>query len=263
MTQADQEVLLQAHGDGVFEIRLQRPERMNALGVSACKALLRAVAEATRQHARVVVFRGTGRAFCAGADLKEREGMDVDARLAHNGLIREVIDTVAASRFVSIAALNGLALGGGLEFALGCDLRIAASGISIGLTESRVGAFPGAGGTQRLPRLVGVSHALQMMLSGEPVSTDHALRIGLVNEVVSPDELHGRVLEFAALLATRSAPALAAIKRLVYEGVELPLADGLRIERAALPAILGSADYAEGLAAFAERRAPRFTEVLQ
>lgn len=263
MTQADQEVSFRAIGKGVFEICLQRPERMNALGVATCKALLNAVSEATAQQARVVLLRGTGRAFCAGADLKEREGMDLDARLAHNGLIREVIDSIAGARFASIAVLNGLALGGGLELALGCDLRLAARGITIGLTESRVGAFPGAGGTQRLPRLVGVSRALQMMFSGEPVSTEHALDIGLVNEVVEPDALVARAEAIAALLASRSAPALAAIKRLVYRGIELPLAEALQVERAALPAILGSADYAEGLAAFAQRRPPQFTEVAQ
>ena len=146
---------------------------------------------------------------------------------------------------------------------MACDLRFAASGISLGLTESRVGAFPGAGGTQRLPRLVGVSRALHMMLSGEPVISDYALSIGLVNEVMPQDQLETRAHEFATLLAGRSAPAMAHIKRLVYRGVERPLEDALRMERAALPAILGSADYAEGLAAFAEKRPPRFTGVAE
>jgi enoyl-CoA hydratase/carnithine racemase len=210
----------------------------------------------------VLLLRGSGRAFCAGADLKERKGMDLDARMAHNAGINAAINAVAAARCVTVAVLNGLALGGGLELALACDLRIAVSGITLGLTESRVGAFPGAGGTQRLPRVVGVPRALHMMLSGEPVTSEYALGIGLVNEVVAPDALDDRALAFARLLATRSAPAMAAIKQLVYGGIERPLADGLRLERAALPAILGSADYAEGLAAFAERRPPSFTGVV-
>jgi enoyl-CoA hydratase/carnithine racemase len=187
--------------------------------------------------------------------------MDLPARMAHNAAINAAVNAIGAARFVTIAVLNGLALGGGLEMAMACDLRLAASGISLGLTESRVGAFPGAGGTQRLPRLVGASRALHMMLSGEPVGSEHALGIGLVNEVVAPDELQARARALAGLLAARSAPAMAALKRLVWQGIELPLADGLRLERAALPAILGSADYAEGLAAFAERRPPRFTDV--
>ncbi|MEO7762044.1 MAG: enoyl-CoA hydratase/isomerase family protein [Casimicrobiaceae bacterium] len=258
-----QEVCLDALGDGVFEIRLERPERMNALGVTTCAALKQALSDVTAQRARVVLFRGSGRAFCAGADLKERKGMDLDARLAHNGDIRAAIDAIANAKFVTIAVLNGLALGGGLELALGCDLRIAAAGITLGLTESRVGAFPGAGGTQRLPRLIGTGRALHMMLSGEPVTSEYALGIGLVNEVVAVDALDGRAREFAALLASRSARSLATIKRLVYRGAELALADGLQLERAAIPETFGSTDYAEGLAAFAERRPPRFTEVVQ
>jgi enoyl-CoA hydratase/carnithine racemase len=234
---------------------------MNALGVATVAALRQAVSDATEKHARVLLVRGSGRAFCAGADLKERKGMDLDARLAHNAAINDAVNAIAGAPFVTVAVLNGLALGGGLEMALACDLRIAASGVTLGLTESRVGAFPGAGGTQRLPRVVGVSRALHMMLSGEPVTAEHALGIGLVNEVVAPEDLEARAHAFARLLASRSAPALSAIKRLVYQGIEVPLAEALRLERAALPEILGSSDYAEGLAAFAERRPPRFTGV--
>ncbi len=259
----NQDVIVRPIAEQVIEITLNRPDRMNALSVNAVRELKQAVLDARAQRARVVLLRGSGRAFCAGADLKERAGMDLPARLAHNAGINEAINAVADSSFVSIAVLNGLALGGGLELAMGCDLRLAAEGISLGLTESRVGAFPGAGGTQRLPRLVGVSRALQMMLGGEPVSSEYALQIGLVNEVIAADRLEARTHEFAALLAGRSAPAMAEIKRLVYRGSEKPLEDALRMERAALPSILGSADYAEGLAAFAERRAPRFTGVVE
>jgi enoyl-CoA hydratase/carnithine racemase len=258
-----QEIFLDALGGEVFEIRLERPERMNALGVATATALEHAVPEAAAQRARVLLLRGSGRAFCAGADLKERTGMDLAARLAHNAAIRAAIDAIASARCVTIAVLNGLALGGGLELALACDLRIAAAGITLGLPESRVGTFPGAGGTQRLPRLIGASRALHLMLAGEPVTSEYALGIGLVNEVVPPAELQARARAFARMLAERSAPALATIKRLVYQGLDLPLAEGLRVERAALPDILGSTDYAEGLAAFAERRPPRFTEVVR
>jgi len=258
-----QDVSLESLGDGVFEILLNRPERMNALGVATVVSLQQALHDATAKRARVLLIRGSGRAFCAGADLKERKGMELDARMAHNAAINDAVNAIAGARFVTIAVLNGLALGGGLEMALACDLRIAAAGVSLGLTESRVGAFPGAGGTQRLTRVVGRSRALQMMLTGEPVTSEYALGIGLVNEVVAADELQARARSLASLLAARSAPAQAAIKRLVYQGIELPLADALRLERAALPEILGSADYAEGLAAFAERRPPRFTDVVQ
>jgi len=256
-----QDISLAHLGDDVFEITLERPERMNALGAATVAALEQAVSDAAAQRARVLLIRGSGRAFCAGADLKERKGMDLPARMAHNAGINAAINAIAASRCVTIAVLNGLALGGGLEMAMACDLRIAAAGITIGLTESRVGAFPGAGGTQRLPRLVGASRALHMMLTGEQVTSEYALGIGLVNEVVAPEDLQARAHALAKLLAGRSAPAQAALKRLVYQGVEQPLAEALRLERAALPEILGSADYAEGLAAFEERRPPRFTGV--
>jgi enoyl-CoA hydratase/carnithine racemase len=250
-------------GAGIVRIQFQRPERMNALGVATVEQFRAAIADASKARMKVVLIAGTGKAFCAGADLKERKGMNLDERLAHNGAIRSALDEIASARFVSIAVINGIALGGGLELALACDLRIAAATASLGLTESRVGAFPGAGGTQRLPRVVGRSRALQMMLTGEPVSAHHALNIGLINEMVDSDGLDQRAHALAELLGTRSAPALATIKRLVVEGMDRPLQDGLALERAALPAILGSADYAEGLAAFEERRPPRFVETAE
>ncbi|WP_250527371.1 enoyl-CoA hydratase-related protein [Caballeronia sp. GAWG2-1] len=250
-------------GDAVFQIRFECPERMNALGVATVDALREAIAQARRRHAKVVLFRGSGRAFCAGADLKERKGMNLEQRLAHNAGIRAALEEIADASFVSIAVLNGLALGGGLELALACDMRLTAPALTLGLTESRVGAFPGAGGTQRLPRLIGSARALQMMLSGEPVTSEYALEIGLVNEIVAADQLDERAREMAALISSRSGRALAEIKRLVYRGLDVSLENGLKLEREALPAVLGSADYAEGLAAFEERREPRFTETAQ
>jgi len=255
-----QDVFVDELGGGAFEIRLERPERMNALGVATVESLLEAVREITRRQARVLLIRGSGRAFCAGADLKERAGMDLPARIAHNAGINAVNDAIEASKFVTVAVMNGLALGGGLEMALACDLRIAAAGISVGLTESRVGAFPGAGGVQRLTRAIGTPRALHMMLTGEPVTSEYALSIGLVNEVHLAEALTARGHALAQLLAGRSRPGQAAIKRLTYQGREMALAEALKMDRAALPAILGSGDYAEGLAAFAERRPPRFTD---
>lgn len=255
----NQDIVLSEPAPRVVEIRLNRPERMNALGVQTVAMLQQAIAQAQRQSAQVVLITGTGRAFCAGADLKERKGMDLQAKLAHNTAINQAINALAELRCVTVAVLNGLALGGGLELALACDLRIAAAGVPLGLTESRVGAFPGAGGTQRLARVVGRSRALQLMLTGEPIDSAYAERIGLVNEVVPAEALADKALATAQLLASRSASAQAEIKRLVQQGLELPLAAGLQLERAALPAIFASHDYAEGLAAFAEKRAPQFS----
>ena len=245
---------------GISQIRLNRPHRLNALGTDMTDALCRAIDAQFSNKTRVLLLRGTGRAFCAGADLKERQGMDATARRAHNRSINAACDALAAAPIPTIAVLNGLALGGGCELALACDLRIAARGAVIGLTEARIGAIPGAGGTQRLPRLVGAARALEMMLTGEPVDADRAEAIGLVQAVVAAEALDEHVHAYAALLAARSPRTARLLKRLVYRGVDGSLADGLAAERAALDGVFGSADYAEGLAAFAEGRPPSFAD---
>ncbi len=242
----------------VVELRLDRPERMNALSVAMVEAMAEALAGIAAGKARILVISASGRAFCAGADLKERREMDAAQRLAHNAGINAAINAVAALPMPTLAAINGAALGGGCELALACDLRIAALEASIGLTESRIGVYPAAGGTQRLPRLVGDSRALELMFTAEPVSGRRAAEIGLVNEAVPAERLDERVRELATLAASRSPNSLRTIKRLVTAGTALPLADGLALERAALPEVFASADYAEGLAAFAEKRPPRF-----
>jgi enoyl-CoA hydratase len=242
----------------IVEIRLARPERLNALGVATVAALRAAISEVAPRRARVLLLCGSGRAFCAGADLKERRAMALAEKIAHNASINAAVDELAAAPCVTVAVINGLALGGGCELAMACDIRIAAAGVQIGLTETRVGAIPGAGGTQRLPRLVGLGRALHMMLTGEPVSAERAAAIGLLHEVVAPELLDERAHALAALLAARSPLGMRIIKQLVYQGIEMPLAQGIKAERAGVAEVLASADYAEGLAAFGEKRSPRF-----
>ncbi len=244
--------------EGIVQIRLNRPDRLNALGVEMVDDLLRAITDAVAGRARVILVRGTGRAFCAGADLKERRTMDESARVKHNRAINAAVDALGAAPMPTICVINGLAMGGGCEIALACDLRYAAEDAQIGLTEARIGAIPGAGGTQRMPRVIGASRSLELMLTGEPVSGTRAAEIGLVNAAVPGDELDAHVERIASLIASRSPHGEQTIKRLVHRGLELSLADGLVQERAALQYILTSADYAEGLAAFAEKRAPNF-----
>lgn len=255
----NKEVILSAHCEAVFDLRINRVHRMNALGVETVKDLRSSVREASSKGARVLLIRGTDQVFCAGADLKERKAMSQVQRIAHNAAINEVFNEIASLPFVTIAVINGLALGGGLELALCCDLRFGATTANLGLTESRIGIIPGAGGTQRLSRLVGKSRALQIMLSAEPVTSEYAAYIGLVNEVLPDGDLDTRVIEYAKLLSTRSPRAQSEIKRLVSEGLDLPLPQALALERSALPAILESPDYAEGLLAFEEKRPPRFS----
>ena len=256
--QSESGIAVEASGEGIVQIRLNRPERLNALGVDMVDALQRAVEDAIAQRARVLIVRGTGRAFCAGADLKERRHMEEAARVKHNRAINAVVDALAAAPMPTIAVINGIALGGGCEMALACDLRYAAEDAQIGLTEARIGAIPGAGGTQRMPRVVGAARALELMLTGEPVSGARAEQIGLVHAAVAADKLDAYVQRVADVLASRSPTGARMIKRLVYRGIEMPLADGLVQEGRALRDVLASPDYAEGLAAFAEKRQPRF-----
>lgn len=252
-------LLVERSQTGAVEIWLNRPERLNALGVEMVTAFPKVVADALAGGATALVIRAKGRGFCAGADLKERRGMTETERYAHNRAINAAVNALAAAPVPTVAAINGIAMGGGLELALGCDIRIAAESAQLGLTESRIGAIPGAGGTQRLPRLIGISCALDMMYSGEPVSARRAFEIGLVNACVADEELEGAMARYMAVLGARSPSAARTLKRVVHEGMELPLTGGLECERQALSTVFGSADYAEGLAAFAEKRLPRFS----
>jgi enoyl-CoA hydratase/carnithine racemase len=242
----------------VLQLRLDRPERLNALGVDMVPALHHAIRDAAGSDIRVLVLTGTGRAFCAGADLKARLGMSDSERWSHNRAISAAADALAAVAVPTLAAINGIALGGGCELALACDIRIAAAGAQIGLTESRIGAIPGAGGTQRLPRLIGQSRALEMMFTGEPVSAERAEQIGLVNKVVAAEILDQEALRLANLIAEKSPSAARTLKALVYTSGQAPPTEGMRMEAEAVKRVFASSDYGEGLAAFAEKRPPRF-----
>lgn len=255
---ADTGIVIEQSGAGIVQIRLNRPERLNALGMDMVEALQAAIADAIADRARVLLIRGTGRAFCAGADLKARRTMDEAARVRHNRAINLAVDALAAVPMPTICIINGLAMGGGCEIALACDLRYAAEDAQIGLTEARIGAIPGAGGTQRMPRVIGASRALELMLTGEPINGKRAEEIGLVNGAVAADKIDAHVMRIATVLASRSPTGAQTIKRLVYRGLEMALAAALAQEGLALREILASSDYAEGLAAFAEKRQPCF-----
>ena len=256
--QTDSGIVVEKSAEGIVDIRLNRPDRLNALGVDMTDTLLAAITEAAASTASVILIRGTGRAFCAGADLKERRTMDEAARVKHNRAINAAVDALGAAPMPTICAINGLALGGGCEIALACDLRYAAEDAPIGLTEARIGAIPGAGGTQRMPRTVGAMRALELILTGEPITGKRAAEIGLINAALATDQLDAHVTRIATVLASRSPSGARIAKRLIYGGLETTLAEGLKLEAGALRDVLTSADYAEGLAAFAEKRPPRF-----
>lgn len=261
MKETDAPVVVDWPAAGVCRLRLNNPERLNALSTAMIAALRDGIETAVRNAAGIVLLIGAGRAFCAGADLKERRTLDEAAKFTHNRAIAATADALAEAPMPTLAAINGLALGGGCELALACDMRIAARSASIGLTEARLGAIPGAGGTQRLPRLIGTGRAFQMMYGGEPVDTGTALDWGLVNTVFEDDRLDNEAIRFASLVASRSRRAASFLKRTVRQGIERTLAEGLELERQAVMQVLASEDYAEGLAAFAMKRPPAFNKV--
>jgi enoyl-CoA hydratase len=209
---------------------------------------------------RVVVLRGAGdRAFGAGADIKYMSGLGADEAKEWGELGHEVGRLLETGPQPSIAAVNGLALGGGCELALACDIRYAASTAKLGQPEVNLGIIPGWGGTQRLARVCGVGVAKDLILTGRTVSAEEALRIHLVNAVYEPDELMAKTLETARVLASKGPLALAAAKAAVNRALQGDHADNLKSEVDHFGGLLSSEDAKEGMTAFVEKREPRFT----
>jgi enoyl-CoA hydratase len=246
--------------DGVATITLNRPDVLNAMNdamrreLTACFTGLAGDADV-----RVIVVTGAGeRAFSAGADIREFVEPLVPVRFREQRRrldFRQVMDRCGQP---IIAALRGFALGGGLELALACDIRIAGDDAQLGLTEVNLAIIPGGGGTQRLPRLVGRGKALEMILTGARLPAAEALRIGLVERVVPAAEVLTSALELARTLAGKAPVALRYAKEAVVKGLELPLADGLRLEGDLSTLLRTTEDRLEGARAFLEKRRPRW-----
>jgi len=254
------EQLLVAVEDGVATLTLNRPERWNALGVRMVDEL-RAALEALEAAgvARALILTGAGpRAFCSGVDLKERSALDAAARWAHNRALNDCANQLARLQIPTIAALNGLALGGGCELTLACDFRIAAEHAVVGLPEVGLGIIPGCGGTQRLPRLIGPTRAKELIFTARRIGAEVALGWGLVSQVVPAAELLAAAHALAAQLARQSPLALAYAKAAIDVGLESSLEQGLRYETAAIRTTLAADDYQIGLAAFAAKKPPEF-----
>ena len=206
------------------------------------------------------VLTGAGdRFFVAGADITEFVSQGPDGTKAKIADGQQLTLEMERQRFPIVAAINGFALGGGLELAMACDIRIASSTAKLGQPEVRLGIIPGWGGTQRLPRLVGRGRALEMLLSGEPVEAPRALEMGLVNRVVEPDQLEQAAVEAADRLAQSASLAIAAIKRAVNRGLALPLDAGLAAELEEFDATFRTADALEGISAFLQKRQPEWS----
>jgi enoyl-CoA hydratase len=244
---------------GVATLTIDRPEKRNALSAQVRTELVRALDDLDQDGTtRVVVITGAGsKAFVAGADIAEfAQRTPIEQRAAMEG--RRVFDVLAAFPKPTIASINGVALGGGCELALACDLRIAARSARLGQPEVNLGILPGGGGTQRLPRLVGMGRAMRMILTGELITAEQAESIGLVDEVADDDVLVDRTRELAERIAGHSPIALKLIKQAVRASAEMPLAAGLELERELFITAFASEDRQEGVAAFLEKRAPRF-----
>lgn len=250
--------------DGVATLTLSRPERLNALGVQLVEELRAALDELEAGGvARALIITGAGeRAFCTGADLKERAAMDAAARWAHNRALNDCNNQLARLQIPTIAALNGMALGGGLELALACDIRLAAEHAVLGLPETGLGIIPGAGGTQRLPRLIGPARAKELIFTARRISAEAALAWGLVSQVTPAAGLLPAATELAREIARRSPLALAYAKAAIDVGLESSLEQGLRYETAAFRAALASDDYQIGLEAFAAKEEPSFPPLI-
>ncbi len=244
-------------------VTINRPDAANALSkglVAALTECFEELAGDAKQDSdlRAVVLTGVGRAFCAGADLKERRAMTLPETWAFLDELNTLANTIAALPRPVIAAINGAAFGGGLELALACDLRIAADSAELGLTEVRLGIIPGVGGTQRLSRLTSVAVAKELILTGRRVSAARALALGIVSEVVPGAELAAAAATLAREIGAAGPLAIAAAKRAIDGGAGLPLAEGLALEAVCYEEVLASEDRNEGLAAFAEKRPPAF-----
>jgi enoyl-CoA hydratase/carnithine racemase len=246
--------------DSIATVTLNRPSAANALSVEMLEQFIDALyALKFDPEVRVVVITAAGeKAFCAGADLIQRGQMDLPQTRQHINLIRTAVNEAAALPQPVIAAVNGVAFGGGTELALACDIRIAAENAKFGLTETALAIVPGAGGTQRLPRLIGVAKAKEMILTARRIDATEAERIGLVNYVVPQEELLNKAYELAREITKNGPIAVRQAKLAIDKGIEVDLATGLSIEQNAYEVLLPSSDRLEALAAFKEKRPPVF-----
>ena len=242
-------VHLERRADGVAVVRLDNP-KVNALSTALLGQLETVARRLTDDPPGAVVVTGGDRIFAAGADIGEFDGPE-EGRAVGAAFLR-ALDAVAAIPRCVVAAVSGYALGGGCELALACDLRIASERARFGLPEILLGIIPGGGGTQRLARLVGPARAKQLIFTGRQVDAAEALAMGLVDEVVPPEQLHDRALALAAELASGAVVAQGLAKRAIDEGLQGSLADGLALEQRLFAQVFETEDARIGIASFRE-----------
>jgi enoyl-CoA hydratase/carnithine racemase len=260
------DILLQERTEeGILLLTLNRPEAMNCFNFDLLAALSDTIREANFDMSlRCIVITGAGgedakkTSFSTGADLKERRTLSPDQVRRFIFTIRNTFTSVEQVRVPVIAAINGFAFGGGLELALACDLRIASSNVILGLTETSLAIIPGAGGTQRLPRIVGIAMAKELIFTARRIDAKTAMEIGLVNRVVEPAELMATALDLAREIAKNGPIGVAQAKFAINNGMEASLGVALPLESKAYEVTIPTKDRLEALAAFAEKRKPVF-----
>ena len=251
-------LLLENNDKGILLVTINRPEVRNAINWETWEDISNLARQINSDNSiKVVIITGAGdKAFAAGADLKwllERPSIEA-LEPGAQGALTDLENTVKPI----IAAVNGVALGGGCEVTLACDLRIASERAKIGLVEPTVGILPGAGGTQRLPRLVGVGKAKEMIFTGEIVDAAEAYRIGLANKVVPPDQLLPAAYEMAGKILEKAPLAVRMAKKVIDMGVATDFQTGLALEKLSQAFLNGTSDRTEGMTAFLEKRPPNF-----
>ena len=258
----DYETLLLERDGPTAIITINRPKVLNALNATVMQELIAAFDELERDNSvRAVIITGAGdKAFVAGADIGELAGLpnaEAATEKARRGHM--VTERLEHSRLPVIMAINGFALGGGLELAMAGDIRVASAAAKLGQPEVNLGIIGGFGGTQRLPRLVGQGMASYMLLTGEMIGADDALRAGLVERVVAPDQVLPEAKRIAAVIASKGPLAIAGTKTAIHKGLQTDLHDALQLEAAAFGRVAVTNDAREGTKAFLEKRAPNFT----
>lgn len=254
----EQIVLVSNPEDGIVLITLNRPQAANALSVQMLRDLLDALETCKFDPSvRCVVITGAGeKAFCAGADLKERAGMDIPDVRRTVSLIRSTVNQIESLPQPVIAAVNGVAFGGGTELTLACDIRVASETAGFGLTETSLGIIPGAGGTQRLPRLVGKGRAKELIFTARRIDSKEAKEIGLVEFVEPAETVLDKAIALAKQIAKNGPIAVKQAKYAIDKGMNADLNTGLAIEENAYEITIPTQDRLEGLQAFKEKRLP-------
>ncbi|BDA79693.1 crotonase [Leptospira kobayashii] len=240
-------------------VTIKRPEALNALNAELITEIGEAVKTLESDPSiRAFILTGEGKAFVAGADIAKMKEYGEKEGNQFSDLGQSVFRKLELSPLVSVAAINGFSLGGGLELALACDIRYAVPGAKLGLPEVSLGLIPGFGGSQRLPRLIGVGRASELIFSGDMITADEGYRLGIINKIIAPEELIAESEKLISTILTRGPLAIKAAKSAIRQGLEATLDKGMDWEKQLFGGLFANTESKEGLGAFLEKRKPNF-----